>query len=528
MRKSPFFPLTPSLDSQLWSSVIITIMEVVSASQMLAIEKQAVKEQRLSIKELMAAAGKKVADLADRIAGGGGEIAIYCGKGNNGGDGFVAAGHLIDLGYKVKVFLIEPAEKIGGIAKEALAGLENSGVSIRRFDQNLCPSPDLIIDAVFGFSLKGEVRGAAAAAIDQINRIKAPVISVDVPSGINADSGKIAGVAVKADHTVTFTRPKLGLVLSPGALLAGNIHTADIGIFSSIIKQRTDIHLATREMIKDLLPRRDYTANKHDCGKVLVVAASAGMTGAAAMTAAAAIRSGAGIVTLAVPESLSDILEIKLTEVMTVPLPDTGAGSVSEAAVDKVKELSYDFDVVALGPGLGRHQSTVKFIRSTVESLKKAIVLDADGLNAVAGSEVLRKRKPATVVTPHEGELSGLIGLKATLIAAERLASCQAAADKLKATVVLKGNRSLISGHGVTMINPTGNPGMATAGTGDVLTGVIAAMMAQGLPDYPAAVAGTFIHGLAGDLASEKHGCLAMIATDLIDCLPDAIKEVSR
>lgn len=501
-------------------------MELVTAAEMLAIENEAVKRQGISIKELMALAGKSLAEYADRLVDKGAEIAVFCGKGNNGGDGFVAARHLANMGYLVKVIVLSSENESGGVAGEAFQALKDSPAEIMAFSSKLCLKPDMIIDALLGFGLKGGVRGAAAEAIEMINSINRITLAADVPSGVDSDTGQAANVAVQADHTITFTCPKIGLALYPGAGLAGEIHRADIGIWPEIVKEYAGAHLTDREIACSLLPRRLPETNKHRCGRVLVVAGSVGMTGAAAMTAEAALRAGAGIVTLAVPKSLNDILEAKLTEVMTVPLPETGARSISKDAVGVVLELAGRFDVVALGPGLSRDESTAGFVRDLLPRLKIPIVVDADGLNNLAGTDILSRLQVPSVVTPHAGELSRLIGRLPDEIESDRVAAAQEASRILNSTVVLKGSRTVISGHGTTMINPLGNPGMATAGTGDVLTGIISGLMAQGLPDYPGSVLGTYLHGLSGDLAAKEQGELAMTATDLIDLLPKAIKEV--
>lgn len=502
-------------------------MEIVSAAEMRLIEEEAVKRQGLSLKELMARAGKAVADLAGNLASKGSEIIIYCGRGNNGGDGFVAARHLAGRGYRVKVVSLAESGETTDIAGEALNALTGTSVEIGKLEAEPCLKAGLVIDAVLGFGLKGGVRGSAKAAIEQINRIEGRRLSVDIPSGVDSDTGDVANVAVRADDTLTFTCPKIGLALFPGAEYAGEIHYADIGIWPEIVRHHAAVYLADAEMVGALLPRRPFQTNKHRCGRVLAVAGSVGMTGAAAMTAQAAMRTGAGIVTLATPSSLNDILEVKLTEVMTVPLPETVDRSISSEAVETVLQLAGRFDVVALGPGLSRHEDTAVFVRHLLTQLDMPIVVDADGLNNLAGTDILNRRTAPTVITPHAGELGRLIGKKAEVIETDRLASVKEAAGNLNCTVVLKGSRTVISGQGATMIIPTGNPGMATAGTGDVLTGVIAALMAQGLPAYPGSVAGAYIHGLAGDLAAKAHGQLAMIATDLLDWLPEAIKKVT-
>jgi len=501
-------------------------MKLVSAAQMRQIEEDAVAKEGIALKELMAQAGKAVADLASQLTPASGQVAIFCGRGNNGGDGFVAARRLALRGYQVTVVLAGAADDLKGIAAEAHSALTDSAARIIEFAPDLCLQPDLIIDALLGFGLKGEVRRPIRDIIAFINSLKATTIAVDVPTGVNSDTGAVVSDAVKAAHTVTFTCSKLGLVLYPGAEFAGQIHIADIGIATETVERFTNAHLVEAEMIKPLLPKRSRATNKHRCGRLLIIAGSVGMTGAAAMAAMAALRMGAGIVTLAVPESLNDILEVKLTEVMTIPLPETKERSISSAALDKALKLADKFDALAIGPGLSRHPDTARFVRQLLARTTLPAVVDADALNNLAGTDILVNRRGPTLLTPHSGELGRLMNIAAAEIENDRVAIAEKGAADFNATIVLKGSRTIISGHKSIMINSTGNPGLATAGTGDILTGVISSLLAQGLADYPAAVAGTYLHGLAGDIGAAAKGELALIATDLIDYLPQAVKTV--
>lgn len=501
-------------------------MKLVSGFQMRQIEAEAIKLQGIGLKELMALAGKAVADLAAKLTPTKGRIAVFCGWGNNGGDGLVAARHLALRGYQVTVVLARDAADLKGVAAEAYSSLTKSSAKIVAFHSELCLQPDVIIDALLGFGLKGEVRKPIREIINYINSLKAITIAVDVPSGVNSDSGAVAGSAVKADHTTTFTCSKIGLALYPGAEYAGRIHLADIGIAPEIVEQFITARLATLKMINPLLPKRPRETNKHRCGRLLIVAGSAGMTGAAAMTAMAALRMGAGIVTLAVPKSLNDILEVKLTEVMTVPLPETNERSIAAAAVEKVLQLVKKFDALAIGPGLSRHPDTRRFVRQLLAQTTLPAVVDADAINNLAGTAILSERQAPTILTPHSAELGRLMNMTVAEIENDRVVAAEKAGADFNATIVLKGSRTIISGHKTTMVNPTGNPGLATAGTGDILTGVISSLLAQGLADYPAAVAGSYLHGLAGDIGATAKGELALIATDLIDYLPQAIKTV--
>lgn len=504
-------------------------MLLTKTDQMRAIEAAAVAEQGLTIYELMERAGAAVAAQAREMLPRSGRVVIVCGKGNNGGDGFVAARLLCENKYRVEVVLLSAPDRLKGAAAEAYGHIgELAEVGKTRFTSRRKFDPaDLVIDAILGFGIKGAARGAAAKAIEAVNATKAPVLAVDLPSGVDSDTGQVLGPAVAADITVTFTAPKTGMALAPGRELCGRIRVADIGISKELVAKLSNVCLGSKALVRPLLPRRSINTHKGECGRVLIVAGSVGMTGAAALAADAAVRSGAGVVTVAVPESLNDILEVKLTEAMTKPLPETAERTARAKAFDVLIEMLPDYDVLVVGPGLSTHESTVTLVRQLVLGTSGPLVIDADGLNALVGkTELLTKREGPTILTPHPGELGRLLEVPASEIQADRIAAAERASSKWGAVVVLKGAATVVAGGDCLYINPTGNPGMATAGTGDVLSGMLGAFAAQGLPAYPASVLAAFTHGLSGDIAAAEITELALRATDLLDYLPAALKEI--
>jgi len=507
-------------------------MLLAKADQMRAIEEEAVAAQGVTLYELMARAGAAVAKEAREMLPGGGRVVIFCGKGNNGGDGFIAARLLAsDEKYDVEVVMLIGAGEATSAAAQAYQEIAHlAAVAKTPFNARKLTKPAaLVIDAILGFGLKGAARGPAMQAINTINAVEAPVLAIDIPSGVDADTGQVAGEAVKADRTITFTCPKAGMAVHPGLGYVGAMRIADIGIAKETIARHANICLGSRAVVRPILPTRRTDAHKGDCGRALVIAGSVGMTGAAAMSAQAALKIGAGLVTLGVPESLNDILEIKLTEVMTKPLPETPERTIRAKAAEQIMDLVPAADVVLAGPGLSTHTSTVTLVRQLVTLVAKPLVIDADALNALVGKvELLSKRPGPTIMTPHPGELGRLLGISVEEVQSDRLTAAAGAAADWGATVILKGARTIVAGAGCLHINPTGNPGMATAGTGDVLAGMVAGLIAQGLPPYPASVLAVYLHGRAGDLAAIEKTELALIATDLLDYLPIAIRELGR
>ncbi len=512
-------------------------MRVVTGTEMKEIDRIAIEERGIPGLKLMEEAGRQVALRAQYLLGKTGErdILVVAGPGNNGGDGMVAARYLHETGIPVRAYLIDSG-KLSSDARAQFDRLKklmdvvtpkDGGIDGLRTETE---KADLIIDAIFGTGFTGEPKGAPKEAIAAINDAGAAVLAVDIPSGVEADTGKARGVAVRADETITFGLPKLGCIIHPGASFCGDVVVVDIGFPPDVLEQPGELVVEQAPDAAFRLPQREEDTHKKACGMVFIVAGSRGMTGAAAMTAESALRSGAGIVTLGIPESLSDIMEVKLTEVMTVSISDTSRGTLAKDAHAEIKQALKGFDVLALGPGLSTDDETVHTIKRLLEEVELPVVLDADGLNAIQDdTAILKKRKAPTVITPHPRELARLFNIATSEVNEDRIGFARKAAREWDSIVVLKGNRSLIaSPAGIVYINPTGNPGMATAGTGDVLTGTIAGFWAQGLEPSDSAVLGTYLHGMAGDLAAQDLTRYSVVATDLIEYLPKAIKALEE
>ncbi len=464
-------------------------------------------------------------------------VLVLCGRGNNGGDGFVIARRLLGRGVSVRTLLLARGEEIGGDARINLDILEKLGaapVEIRGgadlpVVRDALGSADLVVDALLGTGAQGPARGVAADAIACLNRFGRPVVSVDIPSGLGADQPEPPGPAVRASLTVTFALPKRSLLLFPAAAYAGRVRVVDIGIPRHLWADAPpQVGLLEAADTAPAFPPRAAAAHKGTFGHTLVVAGSAGKTGAAALAALGALRVGAGLVTLAVPASLHDILETKVTEAMTVPVPETDARTMAREALGVVLDLARGKDAVAIGPGLGTHPSTQALVRELVARLPLPAVVDADGINALAGADdCLRRAAAPRILTPHPGECSRLLGVAVDAVLRDRIRLVQQTVADLGLTLVLKMARTLV-GHptdGVAIV-PTGNPGMGTGGTGDVLTGMIAGLIGRGVEPPLAARAGAYVHGLAGDLAAERLGQEAMLAGDLLERIPEAIGRV--
>lgn len=514
-------------------------MRVVTAAEMRTLDQTAIKTYDIPGIVLMENAGLQVVNLLQNILADvtGKEIAIFVGKGNNGGDGLVIARHLFNRGAKVKVGLLVPPEEMSGDAGVNMRIWQKMGqlVSFLFKEEELTGfltvNTALIVDAIFGTGFKGKATGVPASCIEVINTSGKPVVAVDIPSGLEADTAQVHGPCVKAAHTVTFALPKLGLVLDPGINYTGKLHVVDISI-PPFLLEREDLkrRLTTKKMVKSWFSPRSLGVHKGDCGRVLVVAGSRGMTGAACMTAESAARVGAGLVTLAVPASVQPVVAGKLTEVMTVALPETKEQTLSQTAREEILSLLERSDVLALGPGISTHPETVSLVCQLIKTLPVPGVIDADGLNALIGCPELFAQSPSPlIITPHPGELARLLELSISLVQAQRLLMAEKAAALWKAVVVLKGAGTVIaSPDEETYINSTGNPGMATGGMGDVLTGVITGLLAQGMNLVKAAAAGVFIHGLAADRLAAEKGMRGLLAGDVITVLPEIIKMLEK
>jgi len=382
-----------------------------------------------------------------------------------------------------------------------------------------------------GTGVKSEVTGVYGEVIDMINAAGAPVVAVDIPSGVDAGSGRVLGRAVRAEMTVTFALPKLGNILHPGAELCGRLIVADIGMPDTVVAEAPGCEFVDLDCARGLFCPRAVAAHKGSNGHCLVVAGSTGKTGAAAMAANSALRTGAGLVTLAIPASLNPILEVKSTEAMTLPVGRGNVEYLQAGALGELLRAAGGKDAVALGPGLGTAPSTVYLVQSLIPALAAALVMDADGLNAVAANReiLLKRRGRVTILTPHPGEMARLCGCTVPEVEADRIGCAREFAARFGVHLVLKGARSIIAApDGRVAINGSGNPGMATGGMGDVLTGVIAALVGQGYDPFAACLLGVFIHGHAADLLAESHGTQGLTATDVQDRLPMALRNLSR
>ncbi len=508
---------------------------VLTASQMGKVDRTTIDTIKIPGVVLMENAGQGVVREIESLLGQVSEkhVLIFCGKGNNGGDGYVIARHLFNHGADVTVFLAGKKEAIKGDAKINLTILENMELDVHEISSTeQIPQfhhVDMVVDALLGTGVTGPVRGFFGELIETMNSYDAPVISVDLPSGMETNTGAVHGACVCADVTVTMAHLKSGLLFSPGQDFANRIVIADIGVPPEVsLKLHENIFLTEQTDIIARMPERRLNAHKTTVGKVAVFAGSVGMTGAATLTSMSSLQIGAGLTKLGTPTSLNSILEGKLTEVMTIPLPETDQHSISLNARDQADDLLNWADVLAVGPGLSTHPETVEFVKWLLNSASKPMVLDADGLNAFAGDiSLIENYAGPMVLTPHPGELARLTGLSTAEIEKDRFEILRKYARQLNKVIVLKGGPTVIaSPDGKIFINSTGNPGMATGGSGDVLTGIIAGLLAQKLNALDAALVGVFIHGMAGDMASEELSEMGMIAGDINLFLPDALNQL--
>jgi NAD(P)H-hydrate epimerase len=499
---------------------------LVGAAAMRALDRHTIESLGVPGEILMESAGRAVAEAVLAERSGPGDVLVVCGAGSNGGDGFVAARHLHQLGVPVRVVLVGERRKLRGDAAASAARLERVGVAIGAGAVR-AGGAAVIVDALFGTGLDRRVGGAAAAAIRRINaaRETARVIAVDLPSGLDADTGQPHGIAVQADATLTIGLPKLGLALEPGRALAGRIRVARIGIADAAPDVAADAELWRAATAAARLPARPPEGHKGSFGHVLVVAGSRGKTGAAALAAEGAARVGAGLVTIACPASTNEILEVKCTEMMTAPVADTADGGFAAAALDALLALARERGVAALGPGIGREADTQKLARDFALRCPRPLVIDADGLFPFAGAArtSLRTRPAATVLTPHPGEAARLLGVSAAAINRDRVGAARRLAAETGAVVVLKGAATVIaSPEGRVAVNPTGGPVLGSGGTGDVLTGVVAGLLGMGCEPFEAAALGAWLHGSAGDRLAARRGRAGVLASEIAAELPAA------
>jgi len=486
-------------------------------------------------------AGAAVAEEVRKILGAVSEkaILVLIGPGNNGGDGLVTARHLQDWGAKVTLFLFSerpPDDPNLKLAQErSIDCIDATKEAAPDKLAELLPSTSAVIDAIFGIGRIRPFHGTLKKALDVINQAKRPglrIIAVDLPSGLNADTGAVDPSCLYADNTITLAFPKIGLFKSPGVERTGRITVADIGIPAYLAEQATD-ELITADWVRSVLPRRPLNANKGTFGRVIVVAGSNNYIGAAYLACTSAMRVGTGLVTLATAARIQSILAAKLTEATYLPLPEAHPGIISPGAAKLIHQNLNGYNALLLGCGLGQSQAVIKFIEDLLLRVRAApppLILDADALNILAGVPNWWQRLTGdAILTPHPGEMARLAGVTVDEVQSDRIGITKGLARKMNKTIVLKGACTVIvTPDGRTGISPVANPGLASAGTGDVLSGIIAGLVAQGLSFFDAAAAGVFLHGEAGEMVKSRLGDAGMIASDLLPVLPLVIKQLKE
>ncbi|MCS7203093.1 MAG: NAD(P)H-hydrate dehydratase [Thermodesulfovibrio sp.] len=458
------------------------------------------------------------------------DVVVIAGPGNNGGDGIALSRILKDKVRKIKVFLPFSEDKLSEDCKNQIKIALNFGVPIVwsfPSEKDLLEA-DFIVDAIFGTGLKRDIEGELRDFIERVNSLKKFIVSIDIPSGVSSDTGQILGAAIKADLTITFGALKRGHLLYPGRDFVGQIFVEDIG-FPKELLDEIKVHIIDKDFAKTLVPPRPKYSHKGKYGHLLIVAGSVGKTGAALMTAKAALRSGSGLVTLAVPSIIDTVFQANVFEEMILSLPST-AQTLSKSAIPEILSFIIDkANCVAFGPGVGVNEDIEEILKSIILQSPYPLVIDADGITVLSKiRDILKEAKSEIVLTPHPGELSRLINLSVKEIEKNRVDITKQVAEEFKVVVVLKGVPTVISNpEGLTFINTTGNPGMATAGSGDVLTGIIGSLIGQGVKSFYAAVLGVYLHGLSGDIASKDKGFHGLVAGDIIESIPKAFLELT-
>jgi ADP-dependent NAD(P)H-hydrate dehydratase / NAD(P)H-hydrate epimerase len=511
------------------------MLPVLSAAEMRAADRRTIEGVGLPGAVLMENAGAAVAGALCARWPAARRVVVLAGKGNNGGDGFVVARRLLER--DPLVLLIGARGEVKGDAALHLQAFERCGGRVVEVADGRAwgrakgrlAEADVVVDALLGTGLKDAPSGLVADAIGQLAFVHAqkdvPVVAVDIPSGLSSDSGRVEWNVASATLTVTFAAPKWGHVVPPACNLVGELLVADIGISrQALLESGTRLYLVEDADVRPAFPARAPGAHKGSFGHVLVVAGSRGKTGAASLAGLAALRAGAGLVTVATPGSLLGLVAAARPELMSEPLAESD-GALAREALERILVLAKDKDAVVLGPGLGQAETTRELVRELVRRCARPLVLDADGLNAVAGGALSAlKRRAPTLLTPHPGEAGRLLGASAAEVQARRVESARELAAKSGATVVLKGQRTVTARpDGEAWLNSTGNPGLATGGTGDVLSGILGALLARGLDARLAGAAGAYVHGRAGDLAARGRGFESLVAGDVIDALGEAI-----
>lgn len=513
------------------------MMKLVTPERMKRFDEYAIREFGIPSAVLMENAGRTTYRLAKEwYLKKGDRIVIFCGKGNNGGDGFVFARYAKKDGFYVKCLLLSKKEDLRGDAALMMRVFEKMRGEIveeahyrRELVQEELRMADLVVDAIFGTGLSKEVEGKEREIIETINASGKTVLSIDIPSGLDGEKGKPLGAAVKATHTFTYGLPKVGQILLPGAEYVGRLTVVDICIPPSAEDDiGVDGHLIDGDLIRSFFRRRQPDAHKGSFGHVAVIAGSRGLTGAAHMASLSALRIGAGLVTLIIPKSLNPIMEVKLTEVMTRPIEDGGKGYFPLSAFEEIKDFVRDKDVIIMGPGLSREKEVGTLVRRIYAEIDKPFVIDADGINAFEGHlELLRAVKREAVVTPHPGELSRLVGTPPRQINEDRIGTGRRFVESTGLVLVLKGARTVVFDRdGTFFINPTGNPALAKGGSGDILTGFIGGLASQGYSLLESSIFSVYLHGLLADMWVEEGTEMDLLATDLLSYIGQALRKI--
>jgi hydroxyethylthiazole kinase-like uncharacterized protein yjeF len=512
-------------------------MKLVTAAEMATIDREASAHGGIPSLLLMENAGRTIANVVRRDNPEAKRIAVLCGKGNNAGDGFVAARHLAS-DHSVVVFLSAPPESLRGDAATNYALLKAYPLEIRRVQtENLAQElvrigdADLLIDAIFGTGLQGALSADHCQWIQGINRSGVPILAVDIPSGLDADTGQALGEAIHAQSTLTMGLPKRGLYAPAAAEWVGQILVADLSYPPALLQDdRWQGTLLEPALFHGLLPRRTRDSHKGTYGTVLVIAGSLRYRGAANLAGLGALRAGAGLVQLALPQSLCLANRRKADEMIQLPLTETKSFGIALAALEETLEAANQASAVVLGPGLGTSEETRQFARQFTLKNKTPLILDADGLNAFTADPSHLLQTPAPLVmTPHPGELARLLGCSVAALQIDRIGRAQEASARFDCLTILKGYRTVIAEPGGRFyLNPTGNPGMASGGMGDVLAGILGGLVAQGLPLLEASLLASFAHGLAGDLVASELGERGLLASDLLPLLPKVLEQLTQ
>lgn len=504
--------------------------KVCTSQQMRDIDKKASETEGIPSIILMENAGMRCVDaiLEEFSDVSGMKIGIFCGKGNNGGDGFVIARHLDRIGALVDVFTVCGTE-FSEDARINFNILENTGCTVMKnteYPEYEIPLYDIVIDAIFGTGIKGRLEGDVADTVEAINRNAKYIVAVDVPSGMNSDTGAVSGACIRADMTVTFAAYKRGMFLYPGADFCGKIKCVDICIPQKLLDD-VKINVIDDAFVKENFPKRKNNSQKGDYGKVLIIAGSVGMSGAAYLASAAALNAGCGLVSVACPEEINDILEQKTTEAMTIPLKSSD-GHLSKECIPKLLEILPDFDAILFGPGLGRSNDIEKILESVAKRCEVPLIIDADGLYALAKkTSIIMECNSSIILTPHEMEMARLIDKDIECVINNRLFVSEAFSKEFCVTLILKGHHTVVTTlQGEQYINIKGNSGMATGGSGDVLAGIVASLAARGLTEEKCAVMSVFIHALAGDIAKIEYGEDSVTALRINDNISKSIKSI--